>query len=890
MSTKAHATSLLKTHFLKDYRPSEFLISKVDLDFVLHDDVTTVKSCLAIRRNPQAEYTHGPLILDGQALTLIAIHLDGRVLNGNDYQQDSETLTIHHVPDAFTIEIEVQIKPQNNTALMGLYLSRENYCTQCEAEGFRRITYYLDRPDVMSNFTTTIVADKKRFPYLLSNGNLIEKRNIENGFHLMKWEDPSLKPAYLFALVAGDFDLLTDQFETMSQRKVDLHLYVEKGFLDQAQYAVDSLKRSMKWDETRWGREYDLDIYMIVAVSNFNMGAMENKGLNIFNTKYILAKPETATDADYVAIENVIGHEYFHNWTGNRITLRNWFQLTLKEGLTVFRDQCFTEDMTSRGIARISTANLVRTSQFAEDAGPTAHPIRPDNYIEINNFYTLTVYRKGAEVIRMIETLISPELFRKGLDLYFKKYDGQAVTTEEFVSAMEEVSRKNLTQFRRWYNQAGTPLITITDEYDEKKQQYILNITQSYPKLFVETPTEPLQLPIKMALLDNKGKILALHLQDNALIKNDNAVLEIKKPKERFVFEKVPCKPVPSLLRHFSAPVNLEYAYSNEALAHLLAYDRDPFACWSAAQLLYARLIYQAAEKKQTPVLDDLFKEAFSTLLKSQEHDLNVLATLLSLPNHQYLLMHMPNKDVDALHEAWLGFRCELAKQFESQWQFSYQQHHSTEVYAYNTQTMGQRALKNLCLAYLVATGDETYLKQAYKQWVQSNNMTDSMGALIALNQTDSPYRQQALDALHTQWRQEPLVINKWLQLQASAYFPNTLVCVQALMKHESFHFRNPNNVYALIGGFAANIPCFHEKKGRGYEFIADQVIALDKENPQVAARVLQPLLQWRQVDVTRSILMKKALKRIEQAGDLSSDIVELVHKGLILNELAHDL
>jgi len=877
MSTKARTN-----HLLSDYLPSEFVISNVDLAFDLHDDVTHVTSCLAVRRNPKAQTKTGTLELHGQELSLVSVRLDGKSLSNDQYQQTSETLSIANVPDAFTLEIEVDIKPQENTALMGLYVSRDNYCTQCEAQGFRRITYYLDRPDVMSTFTTCITADKTRFPYLLSNGNLIEKRDLDHGRHLMKWEDPSLKPAYLFALVAGDFDLLTDTFQTMSSRTVDLHLYVEKGFLDQAQYAMDALKRSMKWDETRWGREYDLDIYMIVAVSDFNMGAMENKGLNIFNTKYVLAKPETATDADYIGIEGVIGHEYFHNWSGNRVTLRNWFQLTLKEGLTVFRDQCFTEDMTSRGIARINTANVVRTAQFTEDAGPTAHPIRPDHYMEINNFYTLTVYRKGAEIIRMIETLISKELFRKGLDLYFEKYDGQAVTTEEFVSSMEQASGKDLTQFRRWYEQAGTPILQVRDEYDATEQTYSLHVEQRYPKLAVESPSLPLQLPLKVALLNEQGDEMALTLQQHGtLIEGNTAVLEMTEPKQTFVFEKVASKPIPSLLRHFSSPVNLEYDYSDDALAHLLAHDRDPFSCWSAAQMLYMRMIMKAVEQNQAVALTPEFMHAFKALLESRHHDLSVLASLLTLPSHQFLLMRMPEKKVDGLHRAWLELKAALANQFQSQWLSLYREFHKDIPYIYSPKAVGERAIKNLALHYLATTGSDAHLEAALSQLMKSNNMTDSMGALSALNQSVGPYREKALAHFHEQWQKEPLVINKWLLLQASAYLPQTLDEVKALTQHASYQQRNPNNVYALIGGFAANIPCFHAKDGSGYRFIADQVIALDKENPQVAARVVQPLLQWRQVDALRQDLMAKELKRIQAAGDLSSDVYELVFKSL---------
>ena len=862
-------STTLPTIYLNDYTPCPFQVSHVHLHVDLHDEQTTVTTVLHIARNPKAVDAKAPLRLNGRELTLLSVALDGRVLAAHEYAVDEHFLTITSVPEQFVLETQVTIKPQNNTRLSGLYKSRHNYCTQCEAEGFRHITYYFDRPDVLSRFTTTITADKKQYPYLLSNGNLIEKRDLDQGRHWVRWEDPSLKSCYLFALVAGDFDLLEDHFTTMSGRLVKLELFVEKGFVHQAHYAMASLKRAMLWDETRWGREYDLDIYMIVAVSDFNMGAMENKGLNIFNTKYVLAQPETATDQDYTAIEGVIGHEYFHNWSGNRITCRDWFQITLKEGLTVFRDQEFTADMTSAAVERLDTISVVRNRQFPEDAGPLAHPIRPDSYIEINNFYTATVYRKGAEVIRMVQTLITPELFRAGLDLYFARYDGQAVTTDDFLACMAEVSQHDLTQFKRWYSQAGTPVLDVTSDYDANTQTFALTVKQSCPA----TPGQPTKEPFYLPL------IVGLH-------NGDEQTLIISKPEETFYFQNIPQKPVPSLLRNFSAPVKLHYAYTDAELALLVLHDTDAFARWNAGQELAVRIILRlsddvAAGKALTA--PSMLIKAYASLLDQECDDLSFLTELLALPAESYLHQQVASVNVHAIFEARQFCLQSLATQLHDQWLRVYQTYHdASQPYVYDTHHVGVRSIKNRSLYYLAHSKAPEAVARAFEQFNEANNMTDRLAALIALNNIACPEREQALALFYYRFKNDPLVVNKWLSIQAASLLPTTYDRVVELMQHKAFDINNPNNVYALLGGFGANASQFHDVSGRGYRLMADQVLYLNSKNPQVAARVIEPLTHWQQFQEPYGNLMRLELSRIGENPALSSDIYEIVMKSLI--------
>ena len=873
-----------KETFLNDYQAPAFQVEAVMLDFDLFDSHVIVKSTLSIKKikaNVQS------LQLNGASQELLSIVLDDEVLLADQYEQTNDLLIIHQVPDIFVLTTEVKITPQDNTSLMGLYRSSDNFCTQCEAEGFRKITYFLDRPDVMSRFTTTITADKKKYPYLLSNGNCIEQIDLDNGRHKVCWQDPSLKPCYLFALVAGDFDVLSEPFITSSNREVELKFYLEKGFADQGQYALDSLKRAMRWDEEQFGREYDLDIYMVVAVSDFNMGAMENKGLNVFNTKYVLAKDDTATDADYVAIEDVIGHEYFHNWTGNRITCRDWFQLTLKEGLTVFRDQTFSEDMTSAAVARIGEVNVMRNHQFPEDAGPIAHPIRPQSYIEINNFYTSTVYRKGAEVIRMIRSLISKEGFRSGMDLYFERHDGQAVTTDDFVAAMADSSGRDFTQFARWYNQAGTPQLDITAQYEATNKTYTLTVNQSCPPTPGQQHKQPFHMPLAIGLIDENCNDLSLQLkgEDQSSVIEGTRILELTERSQEFTFINIDSNPIPSLNRGFSAPVKVSFNYSLDELAWLVRYDGDAVARWDAAQQLSTRLIISCAidiiEGVQ-PGCNILLADTMKALFIGADTDLNLLAHLLVLPSVNYLLLQSDKVDVSALHQAREAVKKYLATELHEVLLSHYNKYHDRSVYEFSVDAMGRRSWKNACLSYLVLSEKPGVMELAYDQLKNSNNMTDSMGALMALNQVDHPYRAHALKEFYQQWQHEPLVVNKWLTLQAQSTLPNTLEHVMSLTKHASYNVNNPNNVYALICAYGANMASLHfSGYEHAYQFLADQTLAIDAYNPQVAARVVSPLIRWREFDNKRGQLMQAQLTRIAAQANLSLDLYELVQKSL---------
>lgn len=871
-----------KVTFLKDYRAPEFLIDTVHLSIDLYDDYVNVRSILTMQANPAVSKKNNPLVLNGEGLKLQAVLLNGRLLEEEDYSVDAQHLTIFSVPEYFTIETQVVIEPRSNTKLSGLYFSRGNFCTQCEAQGFRRITYYLDRPDVMARFTTVITADKDRYPILLSNGNLIDTKVLADNRHSVRWKDPSKKPCYLFALVAGSFDLLADNFITMSGKTIELKLYVEKGFRDQGRFALESLKRAMRWDEETFGREYDLNIYMIVAVTDFNAGAMENKGLNIFNTKYILADPKTATDEDYVAIENVIGHEYFHNWSGNRITCRDWFQITLKEGLTVFRDQLFSEDMTSRNVYRIKTINYLRATQFPEDAGPLAHPIRANSYLEIDNFYTATVYRKGAEVIGMLRTLLGTEVFRKAMDLYFSRYDGMAITTEDFLQAMADASKKNLKQFQLWYEQAGTPVLTVQGEYDPKKQTFLLKVHQSCPPTPEQPNKVPFHLPLAMGFLGEDGKELVTQLKQERTPVEGTRVLEVHKEAEVFEFVGLEKKPVPSLLRHFSAPVILRYPYTDEELLTLLMHDTDAFVRWESGQELLTRhLIKNIArlQKKENFALEPYIKTYFSHILTGSHEDADFDALLLQIPSLTYLLQNVPQCNLDALFTVRLSTEKALAIDFKTVWLSNYKAH-QLKQYHYTPLDKGKRQLKNICLYYLTQTAEEDTVELAYQQFKTSQNMTDIWGALVALNQRDHTAREEALSAFYHHWHKQPLLVNKWFTLQATTKLPNTLEKVIQLTEHPAFDYKNPNNVYALIGAFGHNLVCFHAKTGLGYQFLTEQVLKLDRMNPQVAARMLQPLTQFQKLDHARQTLIYQELQRLAQA-QLSKNVYEVVTKSL---------
>jgi aminopeptidase N len=865
-----HAQPIL----LKDYKVPDFLIDKVDLEFELGEEKTLVKSRLEMQKNPEGSAKE--LVLQGEALELKSIAIDGKILEPKQYKVTDTTLTIARVPEKFILEIHTIIKPQENTELSGLYKSSGNFCTQCEAEGFRRITYFLDRPDVMARYTTTIIADEARYPILLSNGNLVGSGKLNQGRHWATWEDPFKKPSYLFALVAGNLEFIEDFFETESGRRVTLRIYVEKGNRDKCDHAMQALKKAMRWDEEKYGREYDLDIYMIVAVSDFNMGAMENKGLNIFNTKYILARPELATDQDFIHVEAVVAHEYFHNWTGNRITCRDWFQLSLKEGLTVFRDHSFTADTTSPTITRIANVNGLRTVQFGEDAGPMAHPIRPDAYIEINNFYTPTVYEKGAEVIRMISTLLGDDLFRQGMDLYFERHDGQAVTTEEFVKAMEDGSGVELSQFRLWYSQAGTPVLKVKDNYDPIKQVYTLEIKQTIPDTPGQKNKKPMHIPVKMGLLDESGKEILADL------------LHVRYEEEKFQFENIAAHPVPSLLRGFSAPVKMEYDYSDTALQLLFKHDTDLFNRWESGQKiainLILKLIHDFQQKKPLHLPKD-FIQGYLVALQSVE-DKWLLAEMLTLPSEKYLAEHMSVIDVDAIHAVREYILLEMAKQLKEQFIALYKANSDENAtYQFTMTEVAKRQLKNVCLQYLMVLDEAGIHKEmGWKQFKASldNNMTDTMAALRSLININGPEREAALKDFYAKWEKDALVIDKWFMLQAVSKRPHTLGSVKKLMQHPAFDIKNPNKVYALIGGFCGQNPAhFHAANGEGYEFLANVVLRLDALNPQVAARMVTPLTHWKRYDAGRQKLMKQQLDNIQQHKKLSKDIYEIVSKSL---------
>ena len=871
--------------FLKDYKPSDYLIDQVELDFDLGEAVTWVKSQLSVRRN--ASQSHPiPLILDGEALVLRALRLDGRVLATSEYRVEEKSLRINKVPKSFVLEIETEIKPQENTALEGLYKSSGNFCTQCEAEGFRRITYFIDRPDVMARYSTKITANQEKYPVLLSNGNLLEKGLLPDGRHWVKWQDPHKKPCYLFALVAGDLVCQEDFFITCGGRKVTLRIFVERVNADKCEHALRSLKKAMKWDEEVYGREYDLDVYMIVAVNDFNMGAMENKGLNIFNSKYVLAKPETATDQDYSAIEGVIAHEYFHNWTGNRITCRDWFQLSLKEGLTVFRDQCFSADMASATVQRINDVRGLRTAQFAEDAGPMAHPIRPESYMTINNFYTTTVYNKGAEVIRMMHQILGTKGFRLGMDLYFERHDGQAVTTDDFVKAMEDANGIDLIQFRNWYSQAGTPEVVVQTDYDTSGKTYRLTFQQSCEPTPNQPHKQPFHLPIAMGLLDPEGNDFPLQLAgEDRPTASTTRVLNLRQPKESYLFVGIDQKPVPSLLRGFSAPVKLRFDYSDEELAFLMANDHNLFNRWEAGQRLAIKTMLELVadyQQQKSLLLNHSFLSAFRKILTAPAQDNSLIAEILSLPSESYLAEMMEVIDVDAIHHVRDFVRVSLAREFEDAFFDIYHKNREAGPYRLDTDAMANRRLKNTSLSYLALLNDPIVYKHSLDQFRFAGNMTDTLGALYVLVLNKSPHRDQVLSEFYETWQADPLAVNKWFSVQALAPFPGTMQKVKKLMDHPAFEIKNPNNVQALIGTFSSGNPlCFHELSGMGYQFIADCVLQLDALNPQIAARLSVSLSRWQRYDLQRQEGMKCQLERIARASKLSKDVYEIVRKSL---------
>ncbi len=871
--------------YLKDYRPPDWRIESVELDFDLGDDFTRVRAQLSIRRN------HGgrrrPLVLDGRDLELVSVALDGRTLSPADYAVDERSLTIARTPDTFTLKTEVKIRPQDNSALEGLYKSGGIFCTQCEAEGFRRITYFVDRPDVMARHRTTITGDRARCPVMLSNGNLIRAEALADGRHRVVWEDPFAKPSYLFALVAGDLARVEDSYTTGSGRDIALHIYVEPGNEDRCGWAMDSLKRAMKWDEDVYGLEYDLDLYMIVAVGDFNMGAMENKGLNIFNAKYVLAGPETATDADYAFIESVIAHEYFHNWTGNRVTCRDWFQLSLKEGLTVFRDQQFSADMRSAPVKRIGDVRTLRARQFPEDAGPLAHPVRPESYIEINNFYTATVYEKGAELVRMIHTLLGGRAFRKGLDLYFRRHDGAAVTTDDFVAAMEDASGIDLKQFRRWYIQAGTPKLSVSGDYDAAAKTYDLTIRQMTPATPGQASKKPLHIPVAVGLLDSEGADMPLSLNADppTTDKATTRVLEVREPVQTFRFTNVAEPPTPSVLRGFSAPLSVDQQLDETQRLHLMAHDSDPFNRWQAGQDLALATLVQAVRDIRAgrkPRHDRRFIEALGRTLEEESLDAAFAAEMLALPGEEVVADRLDVIDVVAVHTAREALRRAIADALREPMLDVYHRQSGNRALAGDPVEAGRRALKNRVLGYLTAAGDPAMDELCLRQYENAETMTDSIAALALLAAGDSRHREHALADFRQRWADDRLVLDKWFAVQATSPRPDTLERVRGLMSDSVFSLRNPNRVRALVGTFASqNLVRFHAPDGAGYAFLADIVLKLDSLNPQVAARLLTPFARWRRFGEASRKLMRGQLDRIIRRQPLSRDVYEIARKML---------
>ncbi len=858
--------------YRKDYQAPSHTITEIDLTFDLYDNDTIVTALSKVVQKGEST----TLELDGEGLELRSVKVNGEDWAHHEVKEAS--LVLSDLPAEFELEIITKIDPEANTALEGLYKSGGAFCTQCEAEGFRRITYYLDRPDVLAKYTTKVIADKATYPYLLSNGNRIAQGEAENGRHWVQWQDPHPKPAYLFALVAGDFDVLRDKYTTMSGRNVDLEIFVDKGNLDRAGHAMTSLINSMKWDEERFGLEYDLDIYMIVAVDFFNMGAMENKGLNIFNSKFVLANDQTATDRDYLGIEAVIGHEYFHNWTGNRVTCRDWFQLSLKEGLTVFRDQEFSSDLGSRAVNRIDNVRIIRGPQFAEDASPMSHPIRPDKVIEMNNFYTLTVYEKGSEVIRMYHTLLGEEGFQKGMKLYFERHDGTAATCEDFVSAMEDATGVDLKQFRLWYSQSGTPTLRVNSEYNAEAKTYALTVEQFTEATQDQAEKQALHIPFDIELYDSKGQVIPLIINGESV----HNVLDIKQDKQTFVFENVAEQPVPSLLREFSAPVKLEYDYSDAELIFLMKHATNDFARWDASQMLLAKYIRQNVNNVQTgsevQLSEDLI-DAFRGVLLDENLEPAFIAQVFSLPSINEITGWYKQIDLDAVDTVLNSITVSLSAALEDELSATYHTLKQAE-YTIDHAAIGKRALRNQCLQFLAHTDKGNTLVKA--QYEAANNMTDTIAAMSAANSAQLECREELMADYSDKWKHDGLVMDKWFALQGTNPAEDALEKVKATMNHEAFSLKNPNRTRSLIGSFlAANPVRFHDKSGSGYQFAGEILRQLNDSNPQVASRMIDPLLKFRKYDEARQAMIRAELEKLKAMDNLAKDLFEKVTKAL---------
>ena len=871
---------------LRDYLAPAWWVDEVELDVsIANDGYALVTTFLMLRRNESVP--PGALQLDGDTLDLQQITVDGRPLAAPDSHVREGKLELADLPDRCRLGIVVRIHPDSNTTLSGLYRSKDGYFTQCEAEGFRRITYFPDRPDIMARYTVTLHADRERFPDLLANGNRVAQGEEEGGRHWARWVDPFPKPCYLFAMVAAKLDRLDDSYTTVSGRKVDLAIYVEPGKLDQCDFAMHALKKSMRWDERRFGLELDLDRYMIVAVGDFNMGAMENKGLNIFNTKYVLARPDMATDVDYMNIDRVVAHEYFHNWTGNRVTCRDWFQLSLKEGLTVFRDQEYGADEYSRAVQRIQEVRGLRAAQFPEDAGPMAHPVRPASYEEINNFYTATVYEKGAEVVRMIHTLLGEDGFQRGMKLYFERHDGQAVTCDDFVSAMQDASGVDLTLFRRWYEQAGTPRLKADASFDSTRGRWSLTLTQSNPETAYERRLAeeglafergPLHIPVALGLLDAEGREVL-----------PTTVLSLTEATQTFEFDLsshgLTSAPLPSLLRNFSAPVALDVDFDDAALAMLMAHDSDEFNRWEAGQRLATRLMLAGVARLKAcsePEVPGLFVDAFAAVLTHADADPAFAAEALTLPSEAWLGDQMAVIDPDAIHHVRMLFRRTLAQRLRPQFEALLARHAVSGAYAPEPSAMGRRALRNLALGYLMTLDDSDLQLRVLKQFRDADNMTDQFAAFSLLAHSETPLREVALNEFYARWKDEALVVDKWLAVQATSPLPDTRARVRELMAHAAFDLKNPNKVYALVRTFCAANPLhFHAADGSGYAYAAGVIRELDPLNPQVASRIARTFDRWRRFDDGRQAHALRALESIRALPGLSADVAEVVGRAL---------
>ncbi len=858
--------------YRKDYQSPSHTINDIDLTFDLYDTKTTVTAISQVKQQNESSSLH----LEGDDLVLDSLFINGEAWS--NFELNDGALDIHQLPAEFELKIVTIVNPEENTALEGLYKSGGAFCTQCEAEGFRRITYYMDRPDVLAKYTTKVIADKAEYPFLLSNGNRIAQGDLEGGRHWVQWQDPHPKPAYLFALVAGDFDVLRDNYTTQSGRNVELEIFVDKGNLDRAPHAMTSLINSMKWDEERFGLEYDLDIYMIVAVDFFNMGAMENKGLNIFNSKFVLANDQTATDTDYLGIEAVIGHEYFHNWTGNRVTCRDWFQLSLKEGLTVFRDQEFSSDLGSRAVNRINNVRIIRGPQFAEDASPMSHPIRPEKVIEMNNFYTLTVYEKGSEVIRMMHTLLGEDRFQAGMKLYFERHDGTAATCEDFVAAMEDASGVDLKQFRLWYSQSGTPTVRVSSEFNKEAQTYSLTVEQSTEPTHEQKEKQALHIPFDVELYSAQGDVIELRCNDKAVAN----VLNVTEDKQTFVFEGVSEQPIPSLLREFSAPVKLEYDYRDEELIFLMVNARNEFARWDAGQMLLAKYIRNNVESIQAGGDINLpadVVDAFRGVLLSEQLELAFIAEVLSLPSHNEVSGWYKQVDVDAVAKVLKAIKVKLALDLEDEFTAIY---HSLKQVDYSVDhgAIGKRSLRNVALSYLANTTQGNGLVE--DQYADANNMTDTIAAMSAANSAQLPCREVLMADYSNKWKHDGLVMDKWFALQGTNPAENALEVIKQTMNHEAFSLKNPNRTRNLVGSFLNMNPVrFHSTTGEGYKFAGEILRELNSSNPQVASRLIDPLLKFRKYDDQRQALIKAELESLKAMDNLAKDLFEKVNKAL---------